>query len=75
MNHKFNTNTYHILNNNCNHFTNEIAFFLTGKNIPENILKQHMELYNSPMGKMILPMLEKMNDQNSQAFPSMFEKN
>ena len=73
LNNRFNVNTYHILNNNCNHFTNEIAFFLSGKTIPDNILKQHMELYNSPMGKMILPMLEKMNDQNSQAFPNMFE--
>ena len=70
---KFNVNSYHILNNNCNHFTNEIAFFLTGKNIPDSILTQHKELNNTPMGKMILPMLEKMNQQNSQSFPDMFE--
>jgi hypothetical protein len=73
LNDKFNANTYNVLYNNCNHFTNEIANFLTGKNIPENILNQHKELYNSPMGKMILPMLEKMNDQNPQNFPNMFE--
>ena len=58
---QFNTNTYHMLNNNCNHFTNEIAFFLCGKNLPDNILNQHKELNNTPMGRYILPMLEKMN--------------
>lgn len=73
LNDKFNTNTYNILYNNCNHFTNEIANFLTGSNIPDNILNQHKELYNSPMGKMILPMLESMNNQNPESFPNMFE--
>jgi len=27
---KFSQENYHVLNNNCNHFTNDIAFFLTG---------------------------------------------
>jgi len=74
LNAKFNTKTYHILNNNCNHFTNEIAFFLCGKTLPDNILNQHNELNNTPMGSYILPMLEKMNQGNSQTFPNMFER-
>jgi hypothetical protein len=71
---KFNTKSYHVLNNNCNHCANEIAFFLTGNNVPEAILNQHKELVNTPIGSMILPMLEKMNEDNSQSFPNMFER-
>jgi hypothetical protein len=70
---KFNHQSYHILNNNCNHCANEIAFFLTGNNIPEHILNQHKELVNTPIGNMIMPMLEKMNQDNSQFLPDMFE--
>lgn len=79
---KFSPDKYHILNNNCNHFTHDIAFFLTGKNllnhlfliylllgngIPDYILNQHKELMNTKIGQMILPMLEQMN------VPKMFE--
>jgi hypothetical protein len=30
---KFSADKYHILNNNCNHFTNEVSLFLTGINL------------------------------------------
>jgi len=61
------------LNNNCNHFTNEILNFLTGTNLPENILNQHSEISNTTLGKMILPMLENMSMQNNQFLPQMYE--
>jgi hypothetical protein len=66
-------NTYHILENNCNHFTNDIAQFLTGNPLPDSIIKQHEELSNTPLGKMILPMLDNMSKQNNQFLPQMFE--
>ena len=74
INERYNIDTYHILNNNCNHFTNEIVNFLVGNPLPDWILKQHDEIANTSLGKMILPMLEQMSTQNNQFMPQMFEK-
>ncbi len=71
---RYNINTYNILKNNCNHFTSEILSFLTGETLPDWILNQHEELNNTGLGKMILPMLENMNNQNNQFLPQMYEK-
>jgi hypothetical protein len=65
--------TYHILHNNCNHFTDEICEFLTGNKLPDYVVKQHEEIVNTPMGSMILPMLEGMSNNNNQFLPQMFE--
>jgi hypothetical protein len=73
INDRYNMNTYHILENNCNHFTNEILNFLTGQSLPDNILKQHEELNSTPLGQMILPMLQNMSTQNNQFLPQMYE--
>ena len=68
---KYSAESYNVLNNNCNHFTNAISEFLTGKSIPNDILKQHEVLLGTPMGNMILPMLEKMGQGS---IPNQFEK-
>ena len=36
-------------------------------------MKQHEELLNTPMGKMFLPMIEQMNNQNNQFLPNLIE--
>lgn len=69
---KYSASTYNLLNNNCNHFTNAAAEFLMGKGIPDEILKQHEVLLNSPMGSMIMPMLQQMGQGS---VPNMFENN
>jgi len=66
---KFSFKTYNMINNNCNHFTNDICIFLTGNEIPDDVLNQHKSLAGTPMGNMILPFLEKMN------IPQMMEGN
>jgi hypothetical protein len=65
--------TYHVLHNNCNHFTDEICEFLTGQKLPEYVTKQHEEISQTPLGKMILPMLESMSGANNQFLPQMYE--
>lgn len=67
---KYSAITYNLINNNCNHFTNAAAEFLMGKGIPDEILKQHEVLLNSPMGSMIMPMLQQMGQGS---VPNMFE--
>lgn len=68
---KYSAESYNLIENNCNHFTNAIAEFLTGKGIPTEILKQHEVLLESPMGKMIMPMLQQMGQGS---VPNAFEK-
>lgn len=72
---QFTMNNYDLLNHNCNHFTDTALFFLTGKNLPNNILKQHEDILSTPMGQMFKPLLESMSNGNNAMLPNMFEGN
>lgn len=66
--------TYDVLYHNCNHFTDDALFFLTGKHLPDSILKQHERLLNTPLGSYIRPMIEQMSrNGNNAMLPNMFE--
>lgn len=45
--------TYNVLRHNCNNFSEEVAQFLVGSNIPQYILGLPEEIMNSPMGPML----------------------
>ncbi|KAL9645276.1 hypothetical protein ABK040_002476 [Willaertia magna] len=59
-NERFRFDQYHLFDNNCNHFTNECSLFLLGKSIPNDILDLPLEFFNTPMGQMIRPMVDRM---------------
>lgn len=42
--------TYDLFKHNCNNFTQEVATFLTGKSIPQEILDLPEEFLNTPLG-------------------------
>ncbi|RZC87334.1 hypothetical protein C5167_041386 [Papaver somniferum] len=42
--------TYNLLRHNCNNFSNEVALFLVGTNIPDYILELPNDVLSSPMG-------------------------
>lgn len=44
---------YDLFGKNCNHFSNEVCEFLTGKGIPAEILNQAKEYENTPIGQML----------------------
>ncbi|KAI4963184.1 hypothetical protein ZWY2020_017025 [Hordeum vulgare] len=52
--------TYSLLTHNCNNFTNEVAQFLVGAGIPDYILNLPNEVLSSPMGAMIMPMIQNL---------------
>ncbi|XP_031278299.1 desumoylating isopeptidase 1 [Pistacia vera] len=52
--------TYSLLSHNCNNFSNEVAQFLVGKTIPQYILNLPNEVMSSPMGALILPMIQNL---------------
>lgn len=77
---KFTLNTYDLFKNNCNNFTEECCQFLTGMSIPSYISGLPSEVLNTPLGKMIEPMINNIQNQmingsNSQLIPEMVEGN
>eukprot|EP01018_Ginkgo_biloba_P009930 Gb_06849 [translate_table: standard] len=55
---RYTAETYSLLHHNCNNFSNELAQFLVGCSIPDFILRLPEEVINSPMGALILPMIQ-----------------
>lgn len=55
---EFTSETYHLLDNNCNTFANELAHFLTGKGLPDHILDLPKEFASSPLGPILTPMID-----------------
>jgi len=63
---KYTQQTYNLLNNNCNNFSNAVSNFLLDKDIPEYILNLPQEALNTPLGQSFAPMLASMQNQMAQ---------
>ncbi|XP_039137168.1 desumoylating isopeptidase 1 isoform X3 [Dioscorea cayenensis subsp. rotundata] len=59
---RYTPESYNILTHNCNNFSNEIAQFLVGISIPDYILQLPNEVMSSPMGGLILPMIQRLDN-------------
>ncbi|OEL18493.1 Desumoylating isopeptidase 1, partial [Dichanthelium oligosanthes] len=57
---RYTAETYRLLTHNCNNFSNEVAQFLVGAGIPEYILNLPAEVMSSPMGSLIMPMIQNL---------------
>ncbi|OVA01600.1 PPPDE putative peptidase domain [Macleaya cordata] len=57
---RYTAETYNLLRHNCNNFSNEVAQFLVGTTIPDYILQLPNDVLSSPMGAMILPMIQNL---------------
>ena len=55
----YSPDNYDLISHNCNHFSDAALYFLTGKHLPSNILKQHEEILKTPLGSKIRPLIEK----------------
>ena len=60
---KYSARNYHLLNNNCNNFSDDVAQFLTGNGIPGHITGLPSEVLNTPLGAMLAPALNQMETQ------------
>jgi len=65
---RFNPSTYSLLSHNCNNFSNELATFLTGHGIPEDIVGLPDEVLSTPFGQMIRPFIEQMERQQKSMY-------
>lgn len=57
---RYTAETYSLLSCNCNHFTNEVAQFLVDATIPDYILQLPNEILSSPMGALMVPMIQNL---------------
>eukprot|EP00158_Paraphelidium_tribonemae_P006045 Partr_v1_DN27641_c3_g1_i1_m65080 putative Desumoylating isopeptidase 1 len=51
---------YHLLDNNCNNFSNEFCQILVGKQIPAHITSLPGDFLQTPLGQMLRPMIDGM---------------
>jgi hypothetical protein len=59
---RFTAQCYNILDNNCNNFSNELATFLLGSGIPQDILDlPRLALASPALGPMLAPMLQPLS--------------
>lgn len=58
--HKFNSESYDVLNNNCNHFSDAVCVFLLNRHLPEEILQQPALVMNSRAVQIVRPLLNKV---------------
>ena len=67
--HRFTQDNYHILNHNCNHFSDECAkFLLDGVGIPQDIVNLPQRVMETPLGSMIMPMFDQMQARMADTF-------
>ncbi|CAF4823543.1 unnamed protein product [Pieris macdunnoughi] len=59
--------TYHLINHNCNHFSDEIAQFLCGERVPKHILSQAERDLPAHLRIALTSMLEQLVPDGSQA--------
>ncbi|KAK8532452.1 hypothetical protein V6N13_131781 [Hibiscus sabdariffa] len=57
---RYTAETYSLLTHNCNNFSNEVAQFLVGSTIPDYILQLPNEVMSSPMGALLMPMIQNL---------------
>lgn len=51
---------YHLLDWNCNSFTNDALGFLNGRSIPEDIINLPRDILATPFGQSMRPMIDQM---------------
>ncbi|BGP24093.1 thioredoxin [Rhodotorula toruloides] len=56
----YTADAYHLLEFNCNTFTNDVLSFLNSSSIPSYILSQPSEIMSTPFGAQMRPMIEQM---------------
>lgn len=71
--HRFTVQTYNLLTHNCNNFSSELVQFLCpGKDIPRFILDLPQECLSTPLGAMLRPTIDAMQQQMAQMGHSAF---
>ena len=73
INSQFTAEKYDLFMNNCNNFTDTCCEFLVGEKIPNYITGLPKEVLNTPMGKMLKPMIDNMQKNMVQNSHPIFD--
>lgn len=57
---RFTMESYHLLNHNCNNFTDEVMKYLVNQGIPSHIVNLPAEVLNTPMGRTLEPIINSL---------------
>ena len=68
VSHRFTMDSYHIVEHNCNNFTDECMRFLVDKGIPAHITGLPADLLATPLGQQFAPMINSMMNMKTQMF-------
>ncbi|KAF9171277.1 hypothetical protein BGX21_006766 [Mortierella sp. AD011] len=69
MRETYTADAYHLLDNNCNNFSNDVCQFLVGRTIPSHITSLPADFLNTPFGQAMRPMIENMFGPSRHASP------
>lgn len=69
---KYEPEKYDLFKNNCNNFTDDCLKFLLGKGLPDHIIGLPDEFLKTPLGKLLEPGLNQMQQKMTQQSTSMF---
>ncbi|KAK9897922.1 DUF862-domain-containing protein [Cystobasidium minutum MCA 4210] len=61
---------YHLTGFNCNTFTNDVVGFLTGGQIPQDVIDLPKTFLSTPFGQMLKPQIDAMFNRGSEVGPS-----
>ncbi|KRW99460.1 Thioredoxin-like fold [Pseudocohnilembus persalinus] len=76
---KYSMEKYDLFSNNCNNFTEDCVHFLCDSHLPEYITGLPAEVLKTPIGQMIKPIIDNMQNQviqqsgGASLFPQQFE--
>jgi hypothetical protein len=56
---KYDRKSYDVLDRNCNHFADEVAQFLLGRSIPDDVRLQPQRVMGSPVARLLRPVLNR----------------
>ena len=56
---KYTENSYDVIENNCNNFSDDLTFYITGNHIPKEISEQPKRLLSGGLARMMRPFLNR----------------
>uniref|UniRef100_A0A0A9Y875 PPPDE peptidase domain-containing protein 2 n=3 Tax=Lygus hesperus TaxID=30085 RepID=A0A0A9Y875_LYGHE len=62
---EFRGEEYHLLNHNCNNFSDAVSNFLIGSGIPSHIVSLPADILNTPYGQLFRPLIERITNDSS----------
>ncbi|GIL71498.1 hypothetical protein Vretimale_2636 [Volvox reticuliferus] len=70
---RFTPQDYNLITKNCNHFSSAWTELLTGNPIPDEYVNQAQRILQSPLGQMLLPIMEQMEQRYGNVTASGFQ--